>query len=719
LAVTARGRRRLFFSLVIAAVVGGVFALAFLTRFLPALDQLQELATDATIFRPREGNVARRVALVEIDERTVAELRGPYGRVFSWPRSLHAQVLRNLAAAGARVVVFDLLFDSLGCPADGGQSGQGGCPGDADLAAAIAEVSATEGGTRVVLAMSGNPPEVGSQPAPGPYRFADAIVPLPALTAAGASTGHVQAAPDADGTLRRLPLVVAVRGAPVPALSLQAAAAFLRRPRAFDALEPRSVLFAGRQIPTDDHVQTRVNYAGPPSHRPALLGPPTVPGVSYLDVLNGGFDQSVVADKVVVVGVTAVGFADDFWVPTSRAGVKMPGAEIHAQAAEMLLQGSFLTDQGALSTVLTILALSLLTGAVLARWQPVLAGLTALGCFFLYVLLAIFYGLSSEQQVQQSTTFTILNDAYAGAAMLGTTLAVLLYRIVFEQAEQRATRSAMGKYLSPSVLEEVMKDPAGLHLGGQRREMTVLFSDIRGFTTLSEQIDPERLVLFLNGYLTAMTDIVFAQEGVLDKYRGDGIMAFWGAPRDQPDHALRACRAAYAMVQRLRGLQEEWSAQGLPRLSIGVGINSGVMTVGNVGSKQRFDYTAVGDAVNLAARLEEANKEYRTPIIVGEQTRRLVAGEFATRSLDLVALRGREAPTAIHELLGPLVEAPRLLQAGYLAAWEEAIAAFRAGHFSRAREGFARCLEARPDDVPAQLYLERCARRLSEERIAR
>jgi adenylate cyclase len=296
--------------------------------------------------------------------------------------------------------------------------------------------------------------------------------------------------------------------------------------------------------------------------------------------------------------------------------------------------------------------------------------------------------------------------------MLGTMLAVLLYRIVFEQAEQRATRGAMGKYLSPPVLEEVMKDPAGLHLGGQRREMTVLFSDIRGFTTLSEQIDPERLVLFLNGYLTAMTDIVFAQAGVLDKYRGDGIMAFWGAPYDQPDHALRACRAAHAMVRRLRGLQEDWSAQGLPRLSIGIGINSGVMIVGNVGSQQRFDYTAVGDAVNLAARLEEANKEYRVPIIVGEQTRRLVAAEFATRSLDLIALRGREAPTAIHELLGPPGEVSGLLPAGYLAEWEEAIAAYRAGRFGAAREGFARCQEARPDDVPAQLYLRRCVTRL-------
>jgi adenylate cyclase len=275
----------------------------------------------------------------------------------------------------------------------------------------------------------------------------------------------------------------------------------------------------------------------------------------------------------------------------------------------------------------------------------------------------------------------------------------------------------MGKYLSPSVLEEVLKDPTALRLGGQRREMTVLFSDIRGFTTLSERLDPESLVPFLNDYLTAMTELIFLEEGVLDKYRGDGIMAFWGAPRDQPDHALRACRAADAMVRRLPELQRGWVAQGLPPLSIGVGINSGVMTVGNVGSRQRFDYTVVGDAVNLAARLEEANKDYGTRIVVGEETRRQVAGEFVTRSLDLVTLRGRGTATAIHELLGSRAAAGAQLPDGFLGSWEEAMAAYRDGRLAAAREGFARCLALRPDDGPARAYLRRSAGRALEERI--
>jgi adenylate cyclase len=715
----SRQRRRLLVSLLIALAIGVFVALSYRFHLLPALDQLQELATDATIFRLREGNVAHRVAMVQIDDASVGALRAPYGRVFSWPRSVHAQVLRNLAAAGARVVVFDLLFDSPGCAGAAATDASAACPEDAALAEAIAAVTAPSAtSTQVVLAASGNPPEPGPQPDPGPFEFEDALVPLPPLTAAGAKVGHVQASPDNDGTVRRLPLVIVVQGQQVPALSLQAAAAFLRRVRPYDAIEPNEVLFAGRQVPTDDHVQTRINYAGPPSHRPALTGAVTVPGVSYVDVLNNTFDRSLVEDRVVFIGVTALGFADDFWVPTSRAGVKMAGVEIHAQAAEMLLQGNYLADQDPLITVVGILSLSLLSGALLARWQPVLAGLTAFICFALYVVLALFYGLSSEQQVNQSSTFTILNAVFPGTAMLGTTLGVMFYRIVFEQAEQRATRGAMGKYLSPPVLQEVLKDPAALHLGGQKREMTVLFSDIRGFTTLSERIDPELLVHFLNEYLTAMTDLIFEQQGVLDKYRGDGIMAFWGAPSDQPEHARLACRAADAMVRRLPELQHAWTAKGLPRLSIGVGINSGAMTVGNIGSKQRFDYTVVGDAVNVAARLEEANKEYRSQILIGEATLRMVGDEFTTRPLGPVQMRGLSAPSPVHELLGPRALAAEL-PAHYLELWDSALRAYQQGRLAAAQEGFARCLALRPDDGPAQTLLRRTTERALEERIAR
>ncbi len=707
--MTVRERRRLFLCVLLAAVVGGLTALAYRFSLFPGLDRLQGLATDATIFRSRQGNRASRVVLVQIDDQSVADLRERYGRVFSWPRSLHAQVLRQLLDARARVIVFDLLFDAPGCP--GANSGP--CPGDDDLAAAL-EGAGSDGratgtaGRRVILARAGSPPEPVAPAAGGPYRFADVVAPIPAFANRSPAPAHIQTSLDADGTVRRLPLVVSARDELIPAMALQAAAAYLRRPRPFDDLGAGYVLFAGRRIPTDPAYQVLINYLGPPSHRPALLPDTPVPGVSFKDVLQGTFDRSVVEDKVVFVGVTALGFADDFWVPTSRAGVKMTGVEIHAQTAEMLLQGSYLTEQGPTSTVATTLALSLLTGILLARWQPVLAGATTGICFALYVAFATYYGWSSEQQVQRATTFIVLNSVYPGVGMLGTTVVVLLYRILFEQAEQRATKNAMGKYLSPPVLTEVLKDPEALRLGGQKREMTVLFSDIRGFTPLSEHIAPERLVLFLNEYLTAMTDVVFAHRGVLDKYMGDGIMAFWGAPNDEPDHAVLACRTGYEMVRRLQELQGGWVAQGFPTLDVRVGINTGVMTVGNVGSRTRFDYTVVGDAVNLAARLEEANKEYHTTIMIGETTRQRVHGTFATRSLDLVTLRGKETPSAIYELLCPRDEVDRLLPPGYLVIWEEAVMAYKEGRLAQAQAGFQRCLALRPDDGPAQVFRDRC-----------
>ncbi|MGH2367927.1 MAG: CHASE2 domain-containing protein, partial [Chloroflexota bacterium] len=566
-------------------------------------------------------------------------------------------------------------------------------------------------GTQVIFALAGSPP--APQPLqPGqPPRFSGAIRPIPLLAGRVSALGHIHASPGSDGTVRHLPLIAAIQGETVPSLSLQAAAAYLRRPRPFDALGPDYVFFAGRPIPTDEHYQVRINYLGPPSHRPDQVASPTVPTVSFSDVLDGTFDRSVVADKVVFVGLTAIGFADDFWVPTSRAGLKMSGVEIHAQTTEMLLRGAYLQQQGAPSTIAAILLLSVVPGVILARFQPVLAGAATALLFLVYFAVAVYHGWSAEQQVQRAATFTVLNSVYPGVAMLATFVAVMLYRVVFEQAEQRATKGAMGKYLSSAVMTEVLKDPAALRLGGQKREMSVLFADIRGFTPVAERMDPQVLVPFLNEFLAEMTELVFAHQGVLDKYMGDGIMAFWGAPQEQPDHAQRACRAAYEMVRRLRELQQDWSARGLPPLDVGVGVNTGVMTVGNVGSKARFDYTVIGDAVNLAARLEPLNKEYGTGIIVGEATRQRVRDTFATRFLDRVTVRGKEEVTAIYELLAPVANAgqsPPGLPDGFLDTWQMAMEHYHARRFAEAARGFRGVLALKPDDGPARLFIARC-----------
>jgi len=277
---------------------------------------------------------------------------------------------------------------------------------------------------------------------------------------------------------------------------------------------------------------------------------------------------------------------------------------------------------------------------------------------------------------------------------------------VVEEAEKRKIRNAFGLYLPPTLATLVSEHPEMLKLGGDKRELTVMFSDIRGFTTLSEGLEPEALVELLNEFLGAMTEVIFGSEGTLDKYIGDAIMAVWGAPIPQSDHAARACLAALGMVERLRVLAAQWAQRGLPRLSIGIGLNTGPMVVGNMGSARRLSYTVIGDNVNLASRLEGLNKMYGSGIIASESTLRAAANIVVARELDLVRVKGKKLPVRIFEILAtadegeswkPLVE-----------RFTAGIAAYRARQWDEAMAAFSAVLAERADDGPSLLYMERC-----------
>lgn len=707
--MTARDRKRFLICVGLSLAIGVLLSLSFVTRVqpYPGIQSQQNLFNDNFLFKTRSGDQSGRVSLVHIDEKSVSGFRNQYGRPFSWPRTIHAQVLRNLADAGARVVVYDVLFDAPGCP--GGASAS--CPEDAEFAAAMEYARGRAGGgTQVVLAIAG---ESGQTIGEGqPLTFNDAIEPLPVLASKATALGHIHPFPDEDGTVRRMPLVAQMKGREYPALALQGAALFLRRPQAVDGREPGTVTSAGRPIPVDANFMATINYQGQPSHVPGKPGP--VPVASYIDVYNNQFDRNAVKDKLVFVGLTAIGFADDWFAPTSNPDTgKMSGVEVHAQTAEMILRGAFLKTQDIATTMLLILACTVVPGVILARFQPFAAGGITLGILLVYVVGVIVYASLSVGQMERGTTFTVLNGVYPAVAMFITFIVVMLYRIVFEQAEQRATKGVMGKYLSPAVMTEVLKDPEGLKLGGEKREMSVLFSDIRGFTSVSEKMDPADLVHFLNEYLTEMTDIVFQHEGVLDKYMGDAIMAFWGAPTAQPRHAEQACRTAFHMMRRLRELQPTWSERGLPPLNIGVGVNTGMMTAGNVGSKMRFDYTVMGDSVNLGSRLEGVNKEYGTNIIISEGTFAQVKDSMVVRFLDLIAVKGKNEPTAIYELIAPKDDAAAQPPDGFLDAWDDAILAYKEQRFEDARLGFERVLRINPHDGPALAFVERCKEMLT------
>jgi adenylate cyclase len=274
-----------------------------------------------------------------------------------------------------------------------------------------------------------------------------------------------------------------------------------------------------------------------------------------------------------------------------------------------------------------------------------------------------------------------------------------------EERERRKIGRAFSHYVSPSLVNEILKEPKKLVLGGEEKRLTILFSDMRGFTTLSENLKPQVLVKLINDYLTPMTDIVLKNGGTIDKYMGDAIMAFWGAPLWQEDHQVRACRTALEMIKKIDELQVEWQKSGIPRLEIGVGISTGRVTVGNMGSSARFDYTVIGDAVNLGYRLEDLNKEYGTTIIVPKYTYEDVKGEFYLRQLDWIKVKGKNIPIKIYELMGDKNDGGMLREIAEL--FEEGLTSYMEREWDKAEEHFQGVLELKPDDGPSKVFLSR------------
>jgi adenylate cyclase len=673
--VNAQTVRRLLTNLGLAVLVSQAMVLAMFYGLLKPL----QLQTSDLLFRLKPDQQARWSAIVAVDDRSISELKGN-GRFFGWPREFHARVIDNLKAAEARVIVWDVLFD---VPTEG----------DAALARAIKEA-----GNVVLAEVVDRTTRLPSTPEQ-PYRFGGAIEQLPAFREAALAIGYANQLPDVDGTIRATPLVWNVAGEDQPSLPLTAAAKFLRRPRVLEAgIVDHTLPFVGRQIPLDQENRMWVGFLGDSSK---VTQPPTFPLLSYVDVLNNNFPPELVRGKLVFVGMMATGFADDYWTPVSR-GSKMDGVEIHANAFETIMRPEFFvvpaSPQLAAGLIYAAGAIAFLALSVLHVVPAVILCTLAAAVYLAVAVTAV-----DRQGLLLDLPFPLLNQAFCF-------LAIMMYRVMFEQAQQRALKGALSQYLSPDVMEEVVRDPSAVKLGGEKREMTVLFSDIRGFTSFSETLDPERLVHFLNRYLTRMSDIIFKHEGTVDKYMGDAIMAFWGAPKAQPDHARLACLTAMEMAEELERLNVELSAEGFPVLQIGIGLNSGPMSVGNMGSERRFDYTVMGDAVNLGSRLEGLNKEYSTAIIASEATLEAAGAPFRTRFLDLVAVKGKREPTRIFELLPPSNLPAR---EAALAAYGRGLALYQQRSYLEALPHFAEAQRLAPDDGPTAVYLERC-RELAE-----
>jgi len=518
-----------------------------------------------------------------------------------------------------------------------------------------------------------------------------AEVNIPVLSEAAAGAGYFNIFPDRDGTVRWIPLVIKYQNRHYCALSLAVLQKYLDNP----LLALRIAEFGVEQvrlgnliIPTNEEGRMLINYRGPQK---------TFPHYSATDVIHGRVPASAFKGKIVLVGATAIGIYDMRVTPLDYV---FPGLEVHANVIDSILQRQFLYRPNwvTLFDILAIAIIGVLLGIILPRVKALWGALSGILILIAFTLLLQY--LFQAQGYWVNMTYPVLN---LGLTYLGITG----YRYMTEEREKKKIRGAFQYYLTASVVEQMLKNPEKLRLGGEKKDLTVLFSDIRGFTSISEHMTPETLVKFLNEYLTKMTDIVFKYDGLLDKYMGDAIMAIWGAPLDQPDHAQRACYTALDMVDELRTLQEKWAAEGMPRLNIGIGVNAGPMVVGNMGSDRRFDYTVMGDSVNLGSRLEGLNKLYGTNITVSEMTYERVREEILGRELDSVRVKGKDQPVKIYELIVRRSQASSE-QKVRVEEFHAALADYRNRQWPRARQAFQAILEKQPHDGAAKLYVERC-----------
>lgn len=668
--------------------------------------------------------------IVAVDEKSLSEL----GR-WPWPRTVMARLLDRLKAHGAKVIGFDVIFsepdDNAGLKtiaelsreiekmglADVRLKGllekkRGSADTDTELAHSIERaknvtlgyffhISEKEVGHLTAEQIHAGAAAIANsryqmiQAAKKTdenmfVRAYSAVTNIRALIDAAENSGYFNAFPDSDGVIRWAPLVIKFQEDYYSSLPISMLLQYLEWPMLSLKIADfgvESVSLNDLVIPTDESGRLLINFMGPAK---------TFPHYSISDILHGRLSPDLFKDKIVLVGATATGIYDMRVTPLSAV---YPGVEIHANVIDNILHQNFLIHSGwtKFIDICLIIALGFAIGVAIPR-----AG-AASGVLLILVMLVVFVGANTYVFSRYNIW---LNLVYPLLTMMTIYLAITVYRYITEEREKKKIRGAFQYYLTASVINEMLKDPTKLKLGGDKKDLTVLFSDIRGFTTISEKLTPEELVHLLNEYLTAMTDIVFKYEGLLDKYMGDAIMAVFGAPLDQPDHSIRACRTALDMIEELKKLQQKWSEEGRPVLHIGVGINSGDMVVGNMGSQMRFDYTVMGDSVNLGSRLEGINKEYGTNIIISEYTYAGVKDVLTCRELDAVRVKGKKLPVKIYELLcdkkdaGPHGAFLQLFEAGLenykQARWDEAIAVFR------------QVLEIRPADPPSELYIKRC-----------
>lgn len=658
------------------------------------------------------------VVVVDLDEKSLQAV----GQ-WPWPRNVFGDMVRQIGAAKPRAVGFDIVFaepdrtspsrfvdffkpylkPDAQLPADA-------LDNDAALGLAMKEAPTVLGyifqlendGMKRFGADAPFPefqtPVADIKAKLGPIRLEVETAYRPILNVAGVTNGEktegfFNAMPDSSGSVRLVPLLFHYEGVLYPSLALEMLRLGLDIPPA--KVGPAvgrqglaGITLGDRFIPTDEHGNIYVNYRGPGR---------TFKYVSAVDVLRGRVQPRLLQGKYVLVGTSTQGLRD---LRTTPFSLDFPGVEIHATVIDNVLQNnSFRNDPFIERAAILILIVfgGLLLTALLAFSGPEVSGIAGI-LVTVCTVLGNYYFFFRNQQ--------IIGIAYPLLTLLAVFLVVTFFNYLFEGRQKRYIRHAFGRYLSPELVGQLAKNPEKLNLGGEEKELSVQFSDIRGFTTFSEQLTAHEQGAFLNEYLTPMTDIIMANKGYVDKYIGDAIMAIWGAPVEDDQHALHAVHSAVSMMARLTELRKGWDARHLPPVDIGIGINTGPMRVGNMGSEQRFNYTVMGDNVNQASRLEGLNKDYGTNILIAEATYLAVKDAFFCRIVDFAKPKGKTVPVKIYTPLCEGLPPTELLLE--IQDFDVAFADYQAGRFADAKTKFEALAAGTGKTKQYGLYIERC-----------
>jgi adenylate cyclase len=611
------------------------------------------------LFQPRV-KAMRPVTIVDIDEKSLADPR--LGQ-WPWPRTRIADMVTSLTKLGAVVIAFDAVFsepdrlnpdiaaDTFRNLDEATREKLRALPSNDQIFADAIKQS------RVVLGESGGPDVhtldkdlpvtglamLGEEPQPFMYKFPGLLRNVEVLEHAAAGRGLFTIRPERDGIVRRVPMIMMAQDVVMPSLTfemLRVASGSSTILIKADKAGMQSVGVRGFTIPTDANGQLWVHYA---RRDPSIY-------VSAVDVMDHRVPPERIGGKLVLIGTSSIGLNDIKTTPVSPA---MPGVEIHAQVLESALTGAVVwqPNYGIALEFFGAIILGLLVIAFAPSFGPIT--LVLVGGLLATALAGTAWFFYSQHKLLIDFTYPLISTT-------AIYLTLIFASFVREQSQRRQIRSAFGQYLSPVLVEQLALSPEKLVLGGEEREMTIMFSDVRGFTTISEtyKSDPQGLTALMNRFLTPLTNAILARKGYIDKYMGDAIMAFWNAPLDDKEHEINACEAAIDMLEKIdevnKQREQEAAAGGhvyIP-LNVGIGLNTGIGVVGNMGSDLKFNYSVLGDSVNLASRLEGQSKEYGFPIIVGSKTAMAVKEKFAILELDFIMVKGKKEPEVIYAIAG-------------------------------------------------------------------